>query len=204
MSTAAITVLAVALGALLRPRLGAARSAIPESPHLRATRPSSAVWADLLDSTAREVRAGSSLSVAFERATTRHRVHGAAVGPGASLDQALMGASADPDEGVVLHSLTAASLLGGPVAATLQAGVSVLREREAVRAEAQVHSAQARLSARVLTGVPIVFCAWSFASSSAFRAALLTPVGVVAAAVGAVLNGVGWLIMRHIVRSASR
>jgi Flp pilus assembly protein TadB len=85
----------------------------------------------------------------------------------------------------------------------VQTGANMLRERAAVRAEAAAHAAQARLSARVLTVVPIGFAAWSATASHAFRRAVATPAGVTSAALGIVVNLVGWWWMHHIVRRAT-
>ncbi len=103
------------------------------------------------------------------------------------------------DEAVVVQVLGAAAELGGPVAATLDAGASLLRERVAAREEALAHSAQARLSARVLTAVPVAFAAWSAVGSGSFRAAVLTPAGTAAVALGGALNLAGWWWMRRVV-----
>jgi Flp pilus assembly protein TadB len=73
----------------------------------------------------------------------------------------------------------------------------------ALRAEAEVHSAQARLSARVLTAVPVGFCCWTVATSSAVRAAWFGPLGAVCAVSGGLLNLAGWWWMRHLVARAT-
>jgi Flp pilus assembly protein TadB len=158
----------------------------------------------MLDSIAHHVRAGASLHHAFERATDDHPVDGSVIRSNCSLLHALGNTSSDPDEAVVLHSLTVAHALGGPVSSGLQAGVSVLRERAAIRADIAVHSAQARLSARVLTAVPVVFCIWGIGASRSFRAAVGTPVGVTATILGVALNVAGWVAMRFIIDRVGR
>ena len=109
----------------------------------------------------------------------------------------------DAGEAVVWQALAAAAAFGGATAATVQAGANLLRERAAVRAEAEAHSAQARLSARVLTAVPLAFAGWSATASATFRRALASPPGVAAASAGLCLNLLGWWWMRRIVRAAS-
>jgi tight adherence protein B len=99
--------------------------------------------------------------------------------------------------------MSVAMSLGGPTAAVLQSGAALLRERAAVRAEAATHAAQARLSARVLTAVPLLFATWGAVSSTSFRQSLLSPFGVVAASLGLGLNAVGWWWMHRIVRAAA-
>ena len=84
------------------------------------------------------------------------------------------------------------------------AAAALLRERDTIRAEASAHSAQARLSARVLTAVPLVFASWSTVTSDSFRHSLATPVGSACVALGAVLNLAGWRWMRRVVGGATR
>ena len=71
------------------------------------------------------------------------------------------------------------------------------------RAEARAHSAQARLSARVLTLVPVGFAGWSVVASTTFRRALFTPAGITSAALGLLTNAAGWWWMRRIVGRAT-
>jgi tight adherence protein B len=101
---------------------------------------------------------------------------------------------------------TAARRLSPPrtLVATVQSGATLLHERAAVRAEALAHAAQARLSARVLTAVPVVFAAWNLTTSTTFRRAVCTPAGAVAAVAGAALSAVGWWWMQRVVQRVSR
>jgi len=179
-------------------RGGLERSDVPS------TAPSAIAWADLLDATARHVRSGCSLTTSFHLALGTHPVDGAVIHPDASFHEVVHSASIDPDEAAVIHALSAAHSFGGAVAAALQATVSVLRERAAVRADIDVHSAQARLSARVLTSVPIMFSAWGLVFSRSFRAAVATPAGVVATVTGVLLNLGGWWWMRHAIAQVHR
>jgi len=151
-----------------------------------------------------EVRTGISLTAAYGVALAAAAPNGATVRPGSSLHDLAAGQVSDPDEAVVVQAITAAHALGGPVAATLDAASSLLRERAAIRAEAQAYSAQARLSARVLTGVPLAFAGWSTVASRSFRAALLSPLGLASATVGGAANLLGWWWMRHLVTKAAR
>lgn len=198
-AVAALLVLAAWVGARLAVARG--RDERPQRPRRRSA-PTCEHWAELLDAVAADVRSGSSLAAALARAQHRSPVHGAAIQPGRHLPFAVPATPIPVDEAVAVQALSAAHALGGPVAATLHAGAALLRERAAIRAEAQAHSAQARLSARVLTAVPLVFAAWSLASSRSFRTALLSPVGLASAALGCVCNLIGWWWMRHIVRQA--
>lgn len=150
-----------------------------------------------------ELRTGSSLASAVHHALRRAAPCGEVITATSSLASIDGAHATHPDEAVVLHAISAAYAVGGPMAATIDAASSLLRERAAVRAEAHAHSAQARLSARVLTGVPIAFAGWSTLSSSSFRAAIVSPVGLTSAAFGSAANLAGWWWMRHIVRRAA-
>lgn len=179
------------LGLAGRAWLGAARpvSGPPRRPRARATTPQQ--WAALLDTMAAEVRTGSSLAAAH--------AHSMGLSP-----WCVHTARPQADERVVLQAVHATQALGGPVAATLDSAAAMLRERLAIRAETAAHSAQARLSARVLTAVPLVFCAWNLVASASFRSASLSPAGRVCAAVGIACNIAGWWWMRRIVTKAAQ
>ena len=208
LAACALLALAVWARGVLRP----ARTPLP-GPHAKAGRrrpPTAADWAGLLDRASAEVRTGAALSSALARAMDAGPVHGVVVRPGvppAALAAAGPGvgavAEAPDDEVLVAHALGTAHLLGGPVAATLDAAAAQLRERIALRAEAEVHSAQARLSARVLTAVPVVFCCWTVATSPTVRSAWFGPIGAVCAVIGGALNLAGWWWMRHLVARAT-
>lgn len=165
-------------------------------PRGRCAVPSAGDWAAFLDVTSTEVRSGSSLIAALAHSRARHPALAARVDSFRS--------GADPDLAVVAQSVTAALELGGPVAATLHHGAALLREREAQRAEANAYSAQARLSAKVLTAVPLMFAAWSAATSGTFRQAITSPTGLIAATAGLAANATGWWWMRRIVDKATR
>ena len=161
-------------------------------------------YAALLDAIARRVRSGSSLtSAALDE-----------IGPGTPLsaivDRLIDGrslvdalaavTSPDPDSALTVQALLATAHLGGPVAATLDEAATVLRERAAARAERRAHGSQARLSARVLTVVPVVFALWSALASQRTRDVYLsTAAGGVSAVVGLALNVAGWQWMKRII-----
>lgn len=196
---AATTSVALVVGFLLTARVirpGGSRGQEGKSarfPRRHAAKPSATEWAAFLDTTSTEVRSGSSLIAALAHARIRHP----------SLSKHLESANGtDPDLAIVSQSVAAVLELGGPVAATLHHGAALLRERAAQRAEATAHSAQARLSARVLTAVPLAFTVWSAASSSTFRHAITSPTGLAAASAGLTSNAIGWWWMRRIVDKA--
>lgn len=160
-------------------------------------------WAAFLDALATEVRAGSALGMAWQQSLRRQAVRGNAISPERPLDATLSLTAGSGDEAVVLQVTGAVAALGGPMALTIDAGAALLRERAAARADAVAHAAQARLSARVLTVVPIGFAAWSALTSESFRAGIGTAVGAASVAIGAVLNAAGWSWMRSLVARAA-
>ena len=168
--------------------------------------------ATYLEAMSRELRTGAALSAAFRSfepaggagasafATARNLVQ-AGVPVADALAQVVPTTSARaPDVALALQALHCAATVGGPAAATLDAAAAVLRERAAVTADLLAQSAQARLSARVLTFVPIGFAAWGVVSSARTRSAYLgSAVGAVSVVAGAALNLGGWWWMRRII-----
>lgn len=211
MNAAALTAVMVWLltAAVLQIHLAAPRTPAPSHPHTRqrARRPNAAPtatqWADLLAAVAADVRTGTALGPAFTAATHRLPTDGLVVRRGGTI--AALGEHTDlhPDEAVVVHVVLTTHALGGAVAAALDGAAAVLRERSLLRAEAAVHSAQARLSARVLTLVPLAFATWSLLTSRSFRSAWGSAPGLLSVAVGAGLNVLGWYWMRRIVHRAT-
>lgn len=160
-------------------------------------------YAALLEAIARQVRSGSSLTAAFVEEATTTSPLALAVGQvcaGASLVDALHDlAPGDADLAFTVRALAATARLGGPIAATLDEAAAVLRERAAARAERRAHGSQARLSARVLTVVPLGFGAWSALVSQQTRNVYLSSVaGATCAFCGLMLNLVGWQWMKRI------
>ena len=198
-AVSAVMLLAVAMSRHVRP----VRALTTPPRTTRHTSPGVADWAALLDVVGAEVRAGSSLDCAWEVAWQRHRLEGRALRSGMSVRD-LSPYGCTPDEAIVVHVITAAASLGGSIAPTIDAAAALLREREAARADARAHSAQARLSAQVLTAVPVVFAGWNFASSASVRAAGTGRGGLTALTAGVVCNLVGWRWMRRIVDRATR
>jgi len=159
-------------------------------------------YAVLLDAIARRVRSGSSLTSAvmdeIDRDTTLGVVTDQLAG-GSSLITALgQVIPRDADVALTVQALSATAHLGGPVAATLDEAAAVLRERSSARAERRAHGSQARLSARVLTVVPLVFAAWSAAGSQRTRDIYLSSIaGGICALFGLALNVIGWQWMKR-------
>jgi tight adherence protein B len=162
-------------------------------------------WCELL---ARALRSGSSLTAAIGTAVATDSAMTPTVVPiarrvarGESLVDALDPTDVDPVSaaGLALTVLRSCARFGGPAATPLERAAATLRAREAVLAEQQAHSAQARLSARVLTIVPLALLALLFLTDPKVRAAAATPAGIIVVSVGALLNLAGSLWMRGII-----
>jgi tight adherence protein B len=103
---------------------------------------------------------------------------------------------------VVVPVLRACAELGGPAAPPLEQAAATLHARADAAAERWAHSAQARLSAVVLTVLPLAVLTLLALVEQSIRAALATPAGVSCLVGGAVLNLAGWCWMRRIIGSA--
>ncbi len=169
-------------------------------PRAGRARPAAVDYAAMLDGIARQVRSGVSLTGAVISETGGQPALGALLDFVISGRSAMSVEAADADVALTLQALSAAARLGGPVAVTLDAAAAVLRERAAGRAERLAHSAQARLSARVLTVVPLGFAAWSAFGSQRTREVYIgTVAGGACALLGLALNLTGWRWMKRMV-----
>ena len=166
-----------------------------------------AAWCDDL---ARCMRSGASLASALRSASPAPALAPIVAPIGLALDRgdSVAGAtrrvaSSDASVELALGVLHACADLGGPAAQPLDRAASTLRARAADVADRGVHSAQARLSAMVLTLLPVAALALLLATSLPARAAVFGPSGVICLGAGAALNATGWLWMRQIIgRSA--
>lgn len=168
---------------------------------------------DVVDDVARHVRAGASLpssvALALDRRPSCIRPVGRMLRSGATLSDAVAAASSDAaerdgDERLVLQTLAACVRSGGNLSAPIERAALVLRERRTWQRERRMQSAQARLSASVMTLLPIAFALWGAATSTSVRSAYsASAVAGVCAAAGLALNLTGWLWMRHLVGGRS-
>ncbi len=169
--------------------------------------------AEWCEHVARSVRAGSSLGHALVQAGVIAPAGGAAfepvvraIGRGRGLADAL-GDLGDDDPssstGLVVPVLAACAELGGPAALPLERVAATLHARAAERAERRANSAQARLSARVLTTVPLGTLALLAVAEPAVRASLTSELGAVCLFLGGLLNLAGWYWMRRLVGGAT-
>lgn len=97
-----------------------------------------------------------------------------------------------PDVTFVVQSLVAAAAGGTGTAHALERASWVLRERQVVREERRVNAAQAVLSARVMSWMPVGFGSIMLLSSPSIREVVLfSPLGLVCIVIGVALNLVG-------------
>jgi tight adherence protein B len=223
--SAAAVVAAAAGGAVLL--LGAAcrpappRAPLPPRPPLgsagRARRGTAGSGLDhsiaLLDHLCREVRAGASYTAALVDGLDQHPavlaglraalLRGAPMGDALARLAERSTAPLDATDVLVVQALRAAHAAGGSRVDALERAAGVLRERRAWQHERRAQSAQARLSARVLTLLPVAFAAWGIAADSRLRAAYAeSPLPGVCTACGLLLDLAGWWWMRRLVRGA--
>lgn len=164
-----------------------------------------ASWCDAL---ARELRSGASLGAALRTVTPPvgssladipHRLS-----RGQRLADALALPNVSPHEQAALTVLAACAEHGGPAAQPLDRLAGVMRRRAADAAERAVHSAQARLSALVMTLLPGGVLVLLLTTSPSVRGIVGTPLGAGVVGAGLGLNGLGWLWMRRIVVGRAR
>ena len=127
-----------------------------------------------------------------------------AVERGAGVVAALEGwAARRPLPGVrlVVAALCLGAETGGAAAQAVDAVAATLRQRLAVQAEARALATQARVSAAVIAGAPLVFCALSAVTDPRSADFLLrTPVGLLLLAAGLALDAAGALWMARLTR----
>jgi Flp pilus assembly protein TadB len=179
-------------------------------PHSRRATPPPRPVAEWCDRLARRLRSGTSLrdalltTVPDDEATQRlteslrRRLHhgepvstavGAVEEPGAHLHLALT-------------IIGAAARVGGPCAPAIDRTAASLRGRAADHDDRQVQAAQARMSAHVLTAVPLLMLALLVTTDSDTRSAVTTTAGMICLTVGLSLNLLGSAWMRRMIRTA--
>ena len=99
---------------------------------------------------------------------------------------------------VALTVIRACATQGGPAGEPLSRAAAILRGRAADAAERRTHSAQARLSAFVMTILPLCMLLLLVLTSGSVRRFVTTPLGLCVVASGAALNAIGWRWMRHL------
>lgn len=167
---------------------------------------SASLLAALLDDIARRCASGESLRSGFAAALSRSALQPAfahatrLLHGGASIGEALASQpGGPPDQALAVHVLRLCAAHGGNVSVSLDRAAATLRERDAFARERIAQSAQARLSARVLTFLPVGFSSWTLATTSSVRNFIVTPPGLICLGLGLVLNLTGWRLMNRVV-----
>ncbi len=106
----------------------------------------------------------------------------------------------DPDQLLAIHVLRLCAAQGGNVSESLDRAAATLRERQAGRLERVSQASQARLSAKVLTVLPLAFATWTLLTTPSVQQFIVTPVGVTCVVFGVILNLTGWTLMNHVIR----
>ncbi len=166
-----------------------------------------ATWCDEL---ARAVSTGSTLVAAIRQVEPAPEC-GAAIGSirlalerGAALQDACSIECGSHDLQLALTVLRACAAQGGSAAEPLSRTAATLRGRAADAADRLTQSAQARLSATVMTILPACMLVVLLASSGAVRGFVASPAGLMVVAFGAVLNTSGWRWMKRLIEGNSR
>ena len=151
--------------------------------------------ATALSDAAQSIRAGHSIRQSWDEACRRHNCDFLF-----DTRRSPLIAGIHPDVALAAQTVQLAQQFGGPVALSMDSAASVLRERQAMSADRHSQAAQARLSARVLTLVPLVLAAYSLTFSPSTRNVVLhSPVALACAGAGLVVNALGWWWMRSII-----
>lgn len=109
-----------------------------------------------------------------------------------------------PGVDVAAGALAMCAAVGGRSADALEGLATSLRDRNALIAEARALSAQARMSAYVVGGTPLLYLAWSaIVDRDALHAVVGTSVGRICLLAGCALEVIGGLWMRRILRAGS-
>ena len=195
----------------LRVRLGA--TSVTTTPPTTPTRTPPAI-ADFLDAIARDVRSGFSLASSFVQCSDQQLDDNHWSQPvaqqclrGVVLADALVECALPtwtPEIRFASRALAVASAGGAGVAPALEHSASVLREQQGLMLDRDVQAAQAQLSTKVLTWLPIAVFAWIAITDPIARSFLLsTPAGMCCVATGITLNVSGRKWMSRVVSDIS-
>ena len=161
-----------------------------------------AQWCDAL---ARAVRGGATLHHAVQTVRPPDaiavRLEPALLGlsRGGSLRAALASIEGgSPHLDLVLVVLQACAQHGGPPAEPIDRAASALRQRAALAFERRTQSAQARMSAIVMTALPGALLSLLLVTSAPTRAALASGPGAASVLAGIGFNAAGWAWMRRL------
>ena len=176
--------------------------------HARVEPSALAAWCDAL---ARALRAGITLrhalcTVAPPDCVARQLAPVVlALERGTSVSAALADLHAGaPDLDLVVVVLRACAEHGGSSAEPIDRAAAALRQRAALAGERRTNSAQARMSALVMTCLPGAMLVLLMATSGAVRGAATSPAGLAVIGAGIALNAAGWGWMRRLIARATR
>ena len=195
----------------LRVRLGT--TSVTTTPPTTPTRTPPAIT-DFLDAIARDVRSGFSLASSFVQCSDQQLDDNHWSQPvaqrclrGVVLADALVECALPtwtPEIRFASRTLAVASAGGAGVAPALEHSASVLREQQSLMLDRDVQAAQAQLSTKVLTWLPIAVFAWIAITDPIARSFLLsTPAGMCCVATGITLNVAGRKWMSRVVSDIS-
>ncbi|MCU1398446.1 MAG: hypothetical protein JWN62_1555 [Acidimicrobiales bacterium] len=163
--------------------------------------------AALLDRTARHCASGEALGPSFAAAIAASPLAASlvpaatALAAGQTVEQALDRQPAThPHLTLATHAVRLCATQGGNISQSLDRAATTLRERHAIAMERRAQSSQARLSARVLTVLPLAFGGWTVATTRSVQRFVFTPAGTACVIAGIALNVAGWLLMQRVVR----
>jgi tight adherence protein B len=109
-----------------------------------------------------------------------------------------------PDLDLVVVVLRACAEHGGASAEPIDRAAAALRQRAALAGERRTNSAQARMSALVMTCLPGAMLVLLMSTSRSVRGATTSPAGLAALGAGIALNAAGWEWMRRLIARATR
>ena len=169
---------------------------------------------DFLDAIARDVRSGFSLTASFVQCSDRQPENGSWSEPvarrllhGIALSDALVECALPtwtPEIRFASRTLAIASAGGLGVAHALEHSASILREQHGLTLDRDMQSAQAQLSTKVLTWLPLAVFAWICVTDPVARLFLLsTPAGICCVATGITFNISGRKWMSRVVENIS-
>lgn len=166
-----------------------------------------ATWCEALS---RAVRGGATLTTAIRTASPPASLTAEvdrivlALDRGVAVTDALAVRSSSVHIDVATVVIRACAVHGGSAAEPLDRAAATLRARAADDADRHTHSAQARLSAIVMTTLPVAMLVLLAITSASTRAAVVSTPGLIAVVVGGALNVVGWRWMRHLIGGSDR
>jgi len=106
-----------------------------------------------------------------------------------------------PDVRIITIAILIQKESGGNLAEVLEKTANVIRDRFRLRDQVRVHSAQGRLTGWILSIMPSALAALLFLIDPKYMTVLFTrPVGQKLIAIGAIMNVLGLLVIRKIIR----